>query len=81
MYPLLYPSQVGVGFSGCHPRSSQIGVDLNQKTPIGVDLPIPALFTSFADFEVLVAARKGVQSPENTKRNGVAVARCWVMQS
>jgi len=36
--PLLYPSQVGVGFRGYHPRSSQIGAGLVHWALIGVGL-------------------------------------------
>jgi hypothetical protein len=34
--PLPYPSQIGVGLSGVHPRSSQIGVSFSDQASIGV---------------------------------------------
>jgi hypothetical protein len=36
--PPYTPSQIGVGFSGVHPRSSQIGAGLRDFSPIGVEL-------------------------------------------
>jgi hypothetical protein len=53
--PLLYPSRIGVGFRGCHPRSSQIGAELSDYATIGADLSC---------YTASIGVNLGVQLPD-----------------
>jgi hypothetical protein len=53
--PLLYPSRIGVGFRGCHPRSSQIGAEFSDYATIGADLSC---------YTASIGVNLGVQLPD-----------------